>query len=140
MNKSQFSNMNTVVRSDDFKFSQLQRTIKIQKSENSTKQHCRRDTLGDKLAGWVDSSKLPQGRPPLNQTNIERISPVRPRPIPIELPSQYQNIILNSRESIEIKTRASQSPTGTNSKRKPLRGLNFSKDMPSIIVHDMWFE
>jgi hypothetical protein len=131
MNKSQFSNMNSVVRSDDFKFNQIQREVKIQKSENTTKQHYRRDTPAFKLAGWVNSSKLQQGLPLLNQSNIERISPVRPHPIHIDL---------KSREFIEINYRAIQSSAGTNSKRKPLRGLNFSKDMPSIIVHDTWFD
>lgn len=131
--------MNSQVKTEDFKFNQLQKSVKLPNTVGSIKQHARRETIGERLAGWSESNKIPHANSSINNGNISRISPVKPRPLPLDL-KQYQSIDLKSRESKEPSQRLNLSPVGSSSKKKPLRGLNFTKDFPTIIVHDQWLD
>lgn len=133
--------MNSAVKSEDFRFSQLHKNITVEKASALPSRHVRHETLGEKLAGWSNPCTHVLGRTSFNYGISEKsASPVKSRPLPLDLNSHFQSITLKDKELTgDNRGRLHLSPLNKPSKRQPLKGINIGKGIPSIIVHETLF-
>lgn len=141
MNKSQFSNMNSAVKTDDYKFNQIQSGLQFDKSimTASKARNVRKDTMVDKLAGWAEPLKGHQPRQSINLDSVEKVPLVKVRPVPLDLKTHLQKISIKGRRTgPQIRGKESLSPIGTSSKRKPMKGLDLTKDFLPKTPRDIY--
>jgi hypothetical protein len=141
VNKSQFSNLNTVVRGEDFKFSQFHQRSRIEELQplSPSKISHSKNLTGEKLTGWGESSRK---RPCFNDRKLPEnsASPLKPRP------QLNVSDFLNKGASIygtmgktHERSRAIQTPTLKDARKKGQQ-TQTTKDLPSIIIHEKWFD